>query len=149
MKTKFSLPLAVEAIIPHRKPVCMINRLMEFTDQGGTVEAIVSIDNVLVDSDGWLDPLATAEMIAQAYASVKGYDDLLSGRSVKQGYLVGIRKIQFLGNAFTGDHLQISVKTVAVVSDFAVVEGEVKRNQEVLAKGEIKLWIQEDNPSGL
>jgi 3-hydroxymyristoyl/3-hydroxydecanoyl-(acyl carrier protein) dehydratase len=84
-------------------------------------------------------------MIAQTYAAVKGYDVRLSGKPVKQGFLVGIRKIQFLKLAFVGDVLQINVDTVGAISGFAVVKGQVTRNQEVIAEGEIKLWIQSKN----
>ena len=98
-----------------------------------------------MDEDGLLDPTAVAEMIAQTYAAVKGYNDRLSGEPVKQGFLVGIRKIQFLKLVFAGDVLRINVDTVGAISGFAVVKGLVTRNQEVIAEGEIKLWIQSEN----
>jgi 3-hydroxymyristoyl/3-hydroxydecanoyl-(acyl carrier protein) dehydratase len=84
-------------------------------------------------------------MIAQTYAAVKGYNDRLSGEPVKRGFLVGIRKIQFLKLVFVGDVLRINVDTVGAISGFAVVKGRVTRNREVIAEGEIKLWIQSEN----
>ena len=145
MKTEQKLPLPAEALIPHRKPLCIIDWLIDTEAQGGTAEACVAPDNVLVDEDGLLDPTAVAEMIAQTYAAVKGYNDRLSGEPVKQGFLVGIRKIQFLKLVFAGDVLRINVDTVGAISGFAVVKGRVTRNQEVIAEGEIKLWIQSEN----
>ena len=145
METEPTLPLPVEALIPHRKPLCMIDRLIDVKDQGGTAEAEVTSDNVMLDENGQLDPLAAAEMIAQTYAAVKGYDVRLSGKPVKQGFLVGIRKIEFLKLVFVGDLLRINVDTVGAISGFAVVKGQVTRNQEVIAEGEIKLWIQSEN----
>ena len=145
METKQKLPLPAEALIPHRRPMCIIDRLIDTKAQGGTAEACVAPDNVLVDEDGQLDPTAVAEMIAQTYAAVKGYNDRLSGEPVKQGFLVGIRKIQFLKLVFAGDVLRINVDTVGAISGFAVVKGQVTRNQEVIAEGEIKLWIQSEN----
>jgi predicted hotdog family 3-hydroxylacyl-ACP dehydratase len=123
----------------------MIDRLIDVKDHGGTAEAEVTSDNVMLDENGQLDPLAAAEMIAQTYAAVKGYDVRLSGKPVKQGFLVGIRKIEFLKLVFVGDLLRINVDTVAAISGFAVVKGQVTRNQEVIAEGEIKLWIQSEN----
>lgn len=145
METEPTLPSPAEALIPHRKPLCMIDRLIDAKDHGGTAEAEVTSDNVMVDEAGQLDPFATAEMIAQTYAAVKGYDVRLSGKPVKQGFLVGIRKIQFLKLVFVGDVLRINVDTVGAISGFAVVKGQVTRNQEVIAEGEIKLWIQSEN----
>ena len=125
--------------------MCLIDRLIEFKDQGGTVEASVPFDHALVDGDGRLDTLAVAEMIAQSYAAVKGYDDRRSGKPVKQGFLVGIRKIQFRRAVFAGDLLRINVKTVGSIAGFAVVAGTVIRHQELLAEGEIKLWVQDND----
>lgn len=142
-----TLPLPAGALIPHRPPMCMVDQLIEVHDRGGTVEAIIAPDNVLLDNDAELDPLGTAEMIAQAFAAVKGYTDRLSDEPVKQGYLVGIRKIQFLGNVYAGDRLRICVDTVGAISGFAVVTGEVTRGQDVIARGELKLWTPENTPS--
>ena len=64
------------------------------------------------------------------------------------GYLVGIKKLQFFGKAFAGDHLQISVRTVGAISGFTVVEGKVTCNQQIIAAGKIKLWVPEPEPSG-
>ena len=139
------LSVPVETLIPHRKPMCFIDRLIEFKDQGGTVEASVPFDHALVDGDGRLDTLAVAEMIAQSFAAVKGYYDCRSGEPVKQGFLVGIRRIEFRQAVFAGDLLRISVKTVGSIAGFAVVAGTVRRHQELLAEGEIKLWIQEND----
>lgn len=139
------LSVPVESLIPHRKPMCLIDRLIELKDQGGTVEASVPHEHALIASDGRLDSLAVAEMIAQSYAAVKGYDDRHSGKPVHRGFLVGIRKLQFWGTAFAGDLLRINVKTVGAIAGFAVVTGAVFRHQELLADGEIKLWIQDND----
>lgn len=145
METELRLPLPAEALIPHRKPMCMVDRLIDIKFQGGTAEAAVAPDNALADEVGQLDPMAIVDMIAQTYAAVKGYEDRLSGEPVKMGFLVGIRRIQFLKTVFVGDLLRISVDTVGAISGFAVVKGQVTRNQEVIAEGEIKLWIQSGN----
>ena len=142
METEVRLPLPVESLIPHRKPMCMVDRLI---DIGGTAEAHIAPDNALVDERGLLDPIALIEMVAQTYAAVKGFNDRLAGEPVKKGFLVGLRKIQFLKPVFVGDLLRINVDTVGAIAGFAVVKGHVTRNQEVIAEGEIKLWIQSEN----
>lgn len=145
---KIILPQPVKKLIPHRKPMCLIDSLVEFRDQGGTVETQVLNEHLLVDDNGRLETLALAEMIAQAYAAVKGYDDHLTGRPVRQGFLVGIQKIQFHRTVFAGDYLKVHVDTVGSISGFAVVEGVVTRRSEVIAEGKIKLWVQQDELSG-
>jgi predicted hotdog family 3-hydroxylacyl-ACP dehydratase len=149
MKSELTLPLDAEKLIPHRKPVCMVDRLIEFKDQAGTVEAVVSSENALIEDNGQLDQLAVAEMIAQACAAAKGYEGRLSNDPMKLGYLVGIKKLQFFGKAFAGDNLQISVHTVGAISGFTVVEGKVICNEKIIAAGKIKLWVPEPKPSGV
>ena len=122
----------------------LVDHLVEFKDQAGTVEARVHSGQILVDDDNRLETLAVAEMIAQAYAAVRGYGDRLAGRTVRRGFWVGIRKIQFHQPVFAGDHLRIHVNTVGSIAGFAVVEGVVTRKNDIIAEGQIKLWVNED-----
>ena len=149
MKPELTLPLDAEKLIPHRKPVCMVDRLIEYEDQAGSVEAVVTSENALVEDNGQLDQLAVTEMIAQACAAAKGYECRLSNDPMKLGYLVGIKKLQFFGKAFVGDKLQISVRTVGAISGFTVVEGKVISNKKIIAAGKIKLWIPEPELPGV
>jgi len=143
---KLKLPLQAEELIPHQKPMCLVDRLVEHNAQGGTVSAFVSSCNVLVDDNGRLDPLAVTELIAQASAVVKGYEDRLSDQPVKRGFLVGIREMVFRSDVFVGDHLEIRIQTVGAISGFTVVHGQVVRDQEIVADGELKLWVQDEDP---
>lgn len=148
MKSDLALPMSAQKLIPHSGPLCMVDRLIEFEEQSGTVEVFVSSENVLVGTENQLDTLGLAEMMAQSYAAVKGYADLLSGKPIKQGFLVGIRKMEFCGKVFAGDHLQIRVETLGAISGFAVAEARVTRNKEELAAGKVKLWVPEQPGSG-
>ena len=149
MKPELTLPLEADKLIPHRKPVCMVDRLVAFKDQTGTVETVVSLENALIEDNGQLDQMAVTEMIAQACAAAKGYEDRLSNDPMKLGYLVGIKKLQFFGKAFAGDKLQISVRTVGAIGGFTVVEGKVFCNQKIIAAGTIKLWVPEPESIGV
>jgi predicted hotdog family 3-hydroxylacyl-ACP dehydratase len=67
-----SLPIDAEQLVPHRRPVCMIDRLVEYRDESGVVEALIRSGNILVGEDGVLDCIAYMELIAQAYAATYG-----------------------------------------------------------------------------
>ena len=135
------LPLAAEELIPHRLPMRLVERLLEIEGKDGVVEALVSADCPLACTTEGLEDLAMIELLAQAYATVKGYCDLLEGKPVKQGFLVGIKTFTMLLSAQVGDQLKIKVKTLAELDAFAVAEGEVWRGPELLARGEIKVWV--------
>jgi 3-hydroxyacyl-[acyl-carrier-protein] dehydratase len=136
-----SLPIDAERLVPHRRPVCMIDRLVEYRDESGVVEALIRSGNILVGEDGALDSVAYMELIAQAYAAFKGYRDLLHGETVKKGFLVAVKHMECKGEAFLGDLLRINVATISEVGDFAVAEGTITRGDEVLASGGLTLWI--------
>jgi predicted hotdog family 3-hydroxylacyl-ACP dehydratase len=136
-----ALPMDAERLIPHRPPMRLVDRLLSFEDGGGLTESRLPAGSVLAGEDGAVDPVALVELIAQSYATVKGYDDRVHGRPVAEGFLVGIRKLRIPGKAFAGDRLLTSVKTVGTFEGFAVVEGAVARDGETIASGTMKLWI--------
>lgn len=137
----FKLPMAAEELIPHRLPMRQVDRLLEYEDGGGSVEALVASDNPLLDGEGNLSEVALVEMLAQAFAAVQGYGDSVAGKPVQQGFLVGIRKVVMTARARLGDRLMIQIRSLAQLEGFAVVEGEVFRDGESLATGKLKLWI--------
>ncbi|HEY5674203.1 MAG TPA: hypothetical protein VIR78_10890 [Malonomonas sp.] len=136
-----TLPLAAEQLIPHRLPMRLVDRLLEITGKDGVVEALVAAACPLVSADGRLEDAALTELLAQSYAAVKGYCDLRDGQPAKQGFLVGIKKIVKLQSARRGDRLEIHIKTLAQLDGFAVAEGEIWLDKQMLARGEIKVWV--------
>ena len=110
MKIDLSLPMPVEKLIPHQPPLCLVTRLLDFKEQSGVVESIIEPDNILLNENGSLDQMTMVEMIAQASAAVKGYNDLSHGRDIKRGFLVDIRKARFMGEGRKGDRLKIKTE---------------------------------------
>ena len=141
LKKDLTLPIDAELLVPHRRPVCMIDRLVEYRDESCVVEALVHSGNLLVGEDGILDSVAYMELIAQAFAAFKGYHDMLHEKTVKKGFLVVVKHMECKGEAFLGDLLRINVSTVSEVGGFAIAEGTVTRDDEVLASGSLTLWI--------
>jgi 3-hydroxyacyl-[acyl-carrier-protein] dehydratase len=141
IKKDLSLPVTVDMLLPHRLPMCLVDRLVEFNDNSGVVEACIGLDSFLVDKDGALDRVVFIELIAQSYAAVKGYSDLLGGKEIKKGFLVAAKQIELNGKAAPGDLLRISVTTAAEVGDFNIVDGVITKGDMVLASGNITVWI--------
>ena len=137
-----TLPLPAEAVIPHRPPMRLVDRLTECDPEAGngTVEAVPAEESLLRTGGGRLDPLALFEMIAQAYAAVKGYESRLRGRPVRGGYLVGIRQGRVEGSASPGDRLVVSVETEKTLGDFSVARGTVACGGLTVASAVIKVW---------
>lgn len=135
------LPLAAEELIPHRLPMRLVEQLLEIDGKNGVVGAQVAAECPLVDARGKLEDIALIELIAQSYAALKGYLDRLEGRPVRQGFLVGIKKLIWLETVLAREKLLIKIRTLAELDDFAVAEGEIWRREKLVASGEIKVWI--------
>ena len=137
-----SLPMPAERVIPHRPPMQLVDRLTA-CDPGsgsGTVETRVPGNGLFTAAGGRLDPTALFEMIAQAYAAVKGYGNLVRGLPVRGGYLVGIRAGRVRESAAAGDRLEIDVRTERSFGDFSVARGTVARAGREIASAVIKVW---------
>jgi len=141
MNKDLTLPMPAEAFIPHRPPMRLVDTLISWSGSTGEIEANPGADCILVGSDGALDEAALVELLAQGYATIKGYDDMLLGKPVSEGYLVGVRKFHVKGRARTGERLLVRIRTVGSFEGFAVADGEIERAGEVIASGTIKLWI--------
>ncbi len=139
---ELQLPMAVESLVPHRLPMRLVERLLTVSGKDGMVEALISADELLVDEHGQLEEVALVELIAQGYAALKGYLDRCAGQPVRQGFLVGVKKFTNLVPVYAGDRLQIEIRTLAELEDFAVAEGAIRRNGDLLGRGEVKVWIQ-------
>ncbi len=141
MKKDLKLPMQAEALIPHRKPMRLVDTLISWGDASGVIEANPGAECLLVGSDGTLDEAAFVELLAQGYAVIKGYDDRLQGKEISEGYLVGVRKFHISGRALIGEPINVRVSTVGSFDGFAVAEGEIECAGEIIASGTIKLWI--------
>jgi predicted hotdog family 3-hydroxylacyl-ACP dehydratase len=135
------LPYPAEELVPHRLPLRQVETLVRVEGRDGSVAATVAADSPLVDEAGVLEGVAMVELIAQGYAALKGYLDRSENKPVREGFLVGVKKLELHGAARSGDQLRIEIHTLAELNDFAITAGEVWRNDVLLASGELKVWI--------
>jgi len=136
--------MAASLLIPHRTPMRLVDTLLSVHEGCGITESVLPRTSMMADGEGRLDEVAFMEMIAQGYAALKGYMDLVEGRPAGEGFLVGVRRLEVTGRAYAGDRLLTSIRTGASFGGFAVVEGSVTRGDEPIASGTIKLWLVED-----
>lgn len=148
MTAEIPLPMAAEEIIPHRAPMRLVDTLVSVDDGCAVAESLVPRTSVMADGTGTIDEVVFMELIAQGYAAFKGYIDRKDGRPPGEGFLVGVRNLEIAGRAHAGDRLLTSIRTVAAFGGFAVVEGTVTRDGEILASGTLKLWLVDPDADG-
>ena len=140
--------MAAERLIPHRAPMRLVDTLLSVNDGCAVTESVLPRSAMVADGEGKIDEVAFMELIAQSYAAFKGYTDRMDGRRPGGGFLVGVRDLAVTGRAYAGDRLQTSIRTVAALGGFAVVEGAVTRGDETLASGTLKLWLVDPDAGG-
>ncbi len=134
-----SLPILTEKLVPHKKPMLIVDRLLEVKEKT-VVEVDISEDMVLVNEEGEVDEVAFIEMVAQAMAAHDGFKNAGKSRAT-EGFLVGINNFKIYGRARLEDNLRIKIRKVFEFnSELAVIAGEVFKNGDMLAEGEIKVW---------
>lgn len=140
--------MAAELLIPHRAPMRLVDTLVSVIDGCAVAESVLPRSCIMADGEGKIDEVAFMELIAQGYAAFKGYMDRMDGKPPGEGFLVGVRHLEFTGRAYAGDRLLTSIRTVGAIGGFAVVEGAITRGDETLASGTLKLWLVDPDADG-
>jgi predicted hotdog family 3-hydroxylacyl-ACP dehydratase len=139
------LPLDAEMLIPHRKPMRLIDRLNASDGKSGSASASFAGDSpFVIDRKGTIERLALLELIAQTYAASKGYEDLVGGTDISQGYLVGISNAVYYSDAYAKQDLHITVESEEAFDQFHFATGEVWRDDTLLMKAKLKIWISSE-----
>ncbi len=138
------LPVDAARLVPHKPPMLLIDRLIEMKERASVSEMTVKADSIFVNGTGTLDDASYPEIISQAIAAQEGFRKLGCRNGQPEGFLLGVKKLEVLGKARVGDCLRISVFKAAKYGDFGIINGEVYRGDEVIARGEVKVF-QSDN----
>ncbi len=141
------LPLDAELLIPHRKPMCLIDHLDTYDGKSCSASACLPVNSLFViDNKGTIEHMVLLELIAQTYAASKGYEDMMDGIDFSMGYLVGISNALFYSDAYANQNLLIKVGSEEAFDNFHFAEGQVWHNETLLMKATMKIWINsEDN----
>jgi predicted hotdog family 3-hydroxylacyl-ACP dehydratase len=134
------LPVDAALVVPHKPPMLLIDRLLEVRERASISEMTVRQDMVFVGENGQLDDACYPEIISQAIAAQEGFRKLGSPNPLQEGLLLGVKKLEILGTARVGDTLRISVYKAAKYGDFGIITGEVSKGEEIIARGEVKVW---------
>ncbi len=139
------LPAPAAGLLPHRRPVRLIETLQAVDDRGGRADVCIPDNPVFIAADGRLDPTAHLELIAQTFASVKGWRERHRNTLPQTGYLVGVDDFTLSGSAGIGDRLTTTIQEDDSFAPFVRVRGRVHLGSRCLARGRLKLWLVPPN----
>lgn len=141
-------------LLPHGKPILMVEKLLEVDDKHCKTECAISDDNPFLEDDSTLSEMACIELIAQTTALFlifgrygnKGYtlDDLLKIKSEggSLGFLVTIRSLDFASKLKAGDHVTVDAFLDSHADDFYNFKGSILFQDNVIANGEITIYAE-------
>lgn len=136
----------ITAIIPQRPPFVMIDQLISCDETCSNTTFKISAENVLVDIDsGELSEAGIIENIAQTAAAGLGYVTLQSNNPIMIGYIAAIKNLEIFAQPKIGDVIDTMVTIENQVFDVTIIAGTVKCNDELIAKCEMKIFIQNNN----
>jgi len=134
-----SVPRRAEELMPHSSPMCVIDALTVVAEDFAEATVTIKPDSPFTRADGTLEECVFTEMIAQAIAARSGFDLTEEKLKKQKGYLLGVKNMKILGSARVGDALRIRVSKSGQYGDFSIIEGQVFKGEQVLARGEIKV----------
>ena len=134
------LPTDVGHVMPHKPPMLLIDQLLEVKERASVCEMTVRDDMIFVDENGHLDEASYPEIISQAVAAQEGFRRFGGRNPLIEGFLLGIKNLEILGNSFVGDTLRIELYKKTKFGDFGILNGEVYNGEQLVARGEVKVW---------
>jgi predicted hotdog family 3-hydroxylacyl-ACP dehydratase len=135
-----TLPLKAEAFLPHSGVMCVIDDLIYVGDKDTEATAIVTSESPFAREDQTVEECIYIEMIAQTIGAGNGYKLSVRDRQNQEGYLLGVKNFIVNRAALVGEALSIWAIKSGEFGDFGIIEGKVFKGEEILARGEIKVF---------
>ncbi|RJX31026.1 MAG: beta-hydroxyacyl-ACP dehydratase [Oxalobacter sp.] len=115
MNIPHTLP-PIEALLPHRDTMLLLDRVVEYENDTVVAECTPRSDAWYADAEGQMPGWIGVELMAQAVAAHVGLSKRQSGLPVKQGVLLGTRRYTTHAPAFPADE-PLRIKAVMIFID--------------------------------
>jgi len=103
-------PIPMERLLPHRRPMILLDTLVEVEADGCVCETVIRADFPFLEAQG-APACVGVELMAQATAALGGYRAMQSGEPVQPGFLLGVPRFKTLCDGFElGRVLRIEAK---------------------------------------
>ena len=131
-------PLSAEGLIPQKKPIVLVDRLLESDEEKSVSDFLIRNDGVFVEG-GRIVSAGLMENIAQTCALRIGYVN--RGQQVRIGVVGAVKNFVVRRFPAVGETLTTTVKEVLYVEPALVVSAETRVGNEVVATCEMKVFL--------
>lgn len=138
-------PIEIEALIPHRDRMKLIDEIVDITAVQAITQTVVS-DRLPLYQEGYVDTLIIIEIVAQTAAVHVSWKSGLAEKGSGGGLLAGIKTADFLLERVPlHTVLTTTVKPLYSAENYTVLEGTVRTEQETIGRVEIQVIRFENN----
>lgn len=128
-------------LIPQRPPFVMVDTLVTAGENNARTKLKITSDNVFVKENQLTEP-ALIENIAQTAAARMGYICKQNNEQVPVGFIGAVQNLEIFALPEVGDEIETEIVIKNQVFDVTLIAGQVYLNDDVLAKCEMKIFIQ-------
>lgn len=129
--------------IPHRRPMVMVDKLVEASDQHAVSGLVVEEDNVLVDA-GHLTEAGLVENMAQTAALQLGFRSRSQQRRIPMGYLAAVSDLRIDRLPLVNDSLRTTIRITNHIGDIVIAYAQVEVGRETYCSGEMKVFVKQE-----
>jgi predicted hotdog family 3-hydroxylacyl-ACP dehydratase len=132
----------MEAILPHRSPMVLLDRVLSADDE--KARATRTFASGAYGTEGALvsEP-AIIEALAQTVAALQGIRAARMGLKPGPGMLVGISDFAFHDEARIGMPVELSVTVTRRLPPFCLADTQATQNGRIIAEGTMKFFLEE------
>ena len=134
---------SVKDLIPQKAPFVMVHELVAYTKETLQAKFTVNNKNIFVYNNHFQES-GIIEHMAQSVALHTGYQYFLMNKPAPTGYLGSIKNIVITRLPKLNEVLDTTVAILQEFMGITLVEIEVKINDELIAKGQMKTVLAKE-----
>jgi len=127
----------IGSLIPQKKPLVMVDKLLHFSAKNIVSGLTISPDNIFVKKNHFSEP-GLIENMAQTIALHTGYKYYLEQKPAPTGYIGAIKKAEIFKLPLVSEELITSVEILHDIMGVTLIQANVECNGEVVAQSEMK-----------
>ena len=132
--------IKIEDLIPQRKPVVMLDRVVSFDEKSIVSALVVRADNFFAFAK-FLSGPGILENIAQTAAAKSGLNSRMNNFPVPLGFIGAIKNLKIYNLPEIGKEIKTTVTTDFVISNATIINGSVFSDKQKIAECEMKIFI--------
>ncbi len=133
----------IQAILPHRYPFLLVDRVLELNKEEAVAVKNVSINEPFFQGHFPDNPIMPGVLIIEALAQVGGiFAHNYQNGGTERGFFMGMDKVRFRKPVYPGDQLILKIKLLKKKGGVYKFKGEAFVNDYLVAEAEILLTFR-------